>query len=158
MYNWVVYLHVAVIFIFLVQHAAEILVTFKLRQQSDPERVFATFDFMPNNNTRYLRITYLLIMLTGMTAGFISTWWRQGWMWTALGIMVLLWIVMRRFGTGYLTAVNQITTEALKNKDDASAIEQFRNQLKARGEPEIMVITVVIGGGIILWLMMFKPY
>ena len=39
MYNWVVYLHVGVIFIFLIQHAAEILVTFKLRQQKEPEGV-----------------------------------------------------------------------------------------------------------------------
>jgi hypothetical protein len=31
---------------------------------------------MPDNNTRNLRITYLLIILTGIVAGLLSTWWR----------------------------------------------------------------------------------
>lgn len=158
MYNWVVYLHVAVIFIFLIQHAPEILVSFKLREQTEPEGVFATLGFMSANNRRNLRITYSLIILTGTAAGFISTWWKQGWMWTALGIMVLIWIIMSRFGTGYLIAVEAITSDALKNKDDTSAINKFRSNLRARREPEIMVITMVLGGGIILWLMLFKPF
>lgn len=158
MYNWVVYLHVAVIFIFLIQHAAEILVTFKLRQQKEPEGVFTTYAFMLDNNSRNLRITYSLIIVTGMAAGFISTWWRQGWMWTALGVMIVIWIIMSRVGSNYLYAVDAITDHALKNKDDISAIDKFRSDLKARREPEIMTITSVIGGAIILWLMMFKPF
>lgn len=158
MYNWVVYLHVAVIFIFLIQHAAEILVTFKLREQKEPEGVFTTYAFMLDNNSRNLRITYSLIIVTGMAAGFISTWWRQGWMWTALGVMIVIWIIMSRVGSNYLYAVDAITDHALKNKDDTSAIDKFRSDLKARREPEIMTITSVIGGAIILWLMMFKPF
>jgi hypothetical protein len=158
MYNWVVYLHVTVIFIFLIQHAAEILVTFKLREQKEPEGVFATYAFMLDNNSRNLRITYSLIIVTGIAAGFISTWWRQGWMWTALGVMILIWVVMTRVAPNYLNAVDAITDLALKNRDDKSAIDKFRRDLKARREPEIMTITSVIGGAIILWLMMFKPF
>jgi hypothetical protein len=158
MYNWVVYLHVTMIFIFLIQHAAEIWVSFKLREQKEPEGVFATYSFMPDNNVRNLRITYSLIIVTGMAAGFMSMWWRQGWMWTALGIMILIWIVMSRVAPIYLTAVDAATNYALENKDDKSAIDKFRNDLKSRREPEIMMIASVIGGAIILWLMMFKPF
>ena len=158
MYNWVVYLHVTVIFIFLIQHAAEIIVTFKLREQKEPEGVFATYSFMPNNNSRNLRITYSLIIVTGAVAGFMSVWWRMGWIWTSLGVMIVIWIVMRRIGSQYLYAVDAITEQALKNKADESAIEKFRRDLKSRREPEIMTITSVIGMLIILWLMMFKPF
>ena len=158
MYNWVVFLHVTMIFIFLIQHAAEIIVTFKLREQKEPEGIFTTYSFMPDNNSRNLRITYSLIIITGMIAGFMSTWWKQGWMWTALGVMIVIWIVMNRVGGSYLTAVDGITDYALKNKDDPSAIDKFRNDLKARREPEMMTVTSVIGGLIILWLMMFKPF
>jgi hypothetical protein len=156
MYNWVVYLHVIVIFVFLIQHAVEIFVSFKLREQKEPEGIFATYEFMLPNNTRNLRITYLLIMLTGMAAGFIATWWKQGWIWTALGVMMVIWIVMSRLGPNYLTAVDEITNVALKNKDDGSAIDRFRSDLKARREPEIMITTSLIGGLIILWLMIFR--
>jgi hypothetical protein len=158
MYNWVVYLHVTVIFIFLIQHAAEIIVTFKLREQKEPEGIFATYAFMPDNNSRNLRITYSLIIVTGAVAGFMSTWWKQGWMWSALGVMILIWVVMTRVAPNYLNAVDAITDLALKNRDDKSAIDKFRRDLKARREPEIMTITSVIGGAIILWLMMFKPF
>jgi len=158
MYTWVVFLHVTAIFIFLIQHAADIFVTFKLRQQQEPEGIFATYSFMLDNNTRNLRITYLFIIITGIAAGFISTWWRQGWMWTALGVMFLIWIVMRHAGSKYLYAVDAIADDAVKNKDVASALDKFRSALKARREPEIMTITSVIGGLFILWLMMFKPF
>jgi len=158
MYIWVVYLHVTVIFIFLIQHAVEIFVTFKLRQQKEPQGIFATYSFTLDNNSRNLRITYLLIIVTGIAAGFLSTWWRQGWIWTALGVMVVLWIVMNRVGGSYLTTVDAITDYAVKNKDDKTAIDKFRSDLKARREPEILTVTSVIGGLIILWLMMFKPF
>ena len=158
MYVWVVYLHILVIFIFLIEHAAEIWVSFKLREQKEPEGIFATYAFMPNNNVRNLRITYSLIIITGITAGFITTWWRQGWMWTALGVMIVIWIVMKRVSSIYLYAVDAIAEHALQNREDASAIDKFRSDLKARREPEILSVTSVIGGLIILWLMMFKPF
>ena len=114
--------------------------------------------FMLNNNVRNLRITYLVIIVTGAIAGVITPWWRQGWMWTALGVMILIWIVMKRMAPIYLTAVDNIAEEAMKNKADPTAIEKFKNDLKARSEPEIMAITSGIGLLIILWLMMFKPF
>jgi len=113
---------------------------------------------MPDNNTRNLRITYLLIILTGAVAGFMSTWWKQAWMWSALGVMIVIWAVMRRIGSQYLYAVDAIADQALKNKGDESALDKFRSELKARREPEIMTATSVIGMLIILWLMMFKPF
>ena len=158
MYVWVVYLHIVMIFIFLIQHAAEIWVSFKLREQKEPEGIFATYAFMPANNVRNLRITYSLIILTGITAGFITTWWRQGWVWTALGVMIVIWIVMKRVSSIYLYAVDAIAEPALKNREDVSAIDKFRSDLKARREPVILSAFSLLGGLIILWLMMFKPF
>jgi len=100
----------------------------------------------------------LLIIITGTTAGFITTWWKQGWMWVALGVMVVIWIVMRRVSSIYLYAVDAIAEAALKNREDPSTIAKFMRDLKARREPEILSAVSVIGGLIILWLMMFKPF
>jgi len=158
MYTWVVYLHVTVIFIFLIQHAVEIWVSFKLRVQDGPEGVYAAYAFLPDNNTMYLRINYGLIIVTGVTAGFLSTWWKNGWMWTALGIMLVLWGVMSFIAPRYLDAVDAIAEEAMKNKDDKTALDKFKSDLKARREPEMLIATSAIGGIIVLWLMMFKPF
>ena len=158
MYVWVVFLHVAFIFLFLIQHAVEIWVSFKLRDQNEPEGVYLTYAFLPENNTRNLRISYLLILATGTTAGFLSTWWKAGWMWTALGIMVVIWGVMSFVAPKYLDAVDAIAEEAIKNKDDETALDKFKSDLKARRDPEFLTATSAIGGFIILWLMMFKPF
>jgi len=158
MYIWVVSLHVALIFLFLIQHAAEIYVAFKLREQEEPQGIFGVYSFLPNNNSRNLRITYLLIIATGIAAGFISTWWKDGWMWTGLGLMIVIWGVMYRVGANYLYAVDAITEEALEKKDDPSAIDKFKSNLKARREPEILLVAAALGGLIILWLMMLKPF
>lgn len=158
MYTWIVYLHVAAIFVFLIQHSADIIVTFKLREQKEPEGILATYAFMLDNNSRNLRITYSLIIATGAVAGFMSAWWKQGWMWVALGIMIVIWIVMARVGSQYLYAVDAIADNAIKKKAESSALEEFRSDLKARREPEIMTVTSVVGGLVILWLMMFKPF
>jgi hypothetical protein len=150
MYQRIVFLHVTMVFVFLIQHAAEILVTFKLRKQEQPERIFATYSFLPSNNSRNLRLTYSLIIITGAAAGFISPWWKLGWMWAALAMMCMTWIVMNRVGGRYFNSVDTITDQALKNNDDTSTIHIFRNKLKARREPEILAFTSVVGMLIIL--------
>ena len=79
-------------------------------------------------------------------------------MWTALGVMIVLWFAMMRIGSNFLTIVDTITDQAVQNKDDASSLDRFRHDLKARREPEILLILSVVSGAIILWLMMFKPF
>ena len=58
----------------------------------------------------------------------------------------------------YLDAVDAIAEEAMKNRDNESALDKFKSDLKARRDPEILTATSAIGGFIILWLMMFKPF
>ena len=79
-------------------------------------------------------------------------------MWTALGVMIAIWFVMRRVSDVYLNAVDAIAERAVKNMGDPAAIEKFRTELQSRKEPAILGATSAIGGLIILWLMMFKPF
>jgi aspartate/methionine/tyrosine aminotransferase len=99
-----------------------------------------------------------LIILTGITVGFTSTWWRQGWLLAALAMMLVIWIVMKRVSNIYLYAVDAIAERALNNREDASAIDKFKSELKARREPEILNVTSALGGLISLSLMMFEPF
>jgi hypothetical protein len=133
-------------------------VAFRLREQQQPEDIYKTYSFLLKDNTRNLRITYSLIILSGAVAGFMAPWWKQGWMWTALGVMIAIWIIMGRLGPIYLTAVDTLTNQAIQDKADPSALDKFRNGLKARREPEVMAVTSGIGLLIIVWLMMFKPF
>ena len=49
-------------------------------------------------------------------------------MWAALGVMFVIWIVMRRVSSVYLYAVDAIAERALKNREDALAIDKFRSE------------------------------
>jgi hypothetical protein len=158
MYPWIVYLHMVSTFAFLILHSIEIVATFRLRDQMVPEGIGRVYDTVPANNLRYLRLSYLLSILTGLIASFMSAWWKQGWTWTALGLALILWFVMYRVEPIYLNAVDAITERAMKNRGDPAAIEQFRQGLKRRREPEFMSAAAAVGGLIILWLMMFKPF
>src|SRR3970040_1445886 len=98
-----------------------------------------------------LRIHCAAIIITGLIAGL----WRQGWMWTALGLMIVIGIVMNRVGIGYYRIVAGAAENALKNKDDTSVMDKF-NAAKNTMTPEILSATGFVGGLIIVWLMMFK--
>jgi hypothetical protein len=72
--------------------------------------------------------------------------------------MIAIWIVMERVSSIYVYAVDAIAFHASKNKGDASAIDKFRSGLKAKRAREILSITSVLGGLVIFWLMMFRPF
>jgi len=155
-YPWVVFLHVISVFYFLLLHGVQMAVTFKLREQTDPATVEGVWVTMPNSLTP-LRISYAAIILTGLIAGFMSVWWRQGWMWTSLVLLVAIAGVMNRVGAGYFIAVEAAATHALENQGDAAALEKF-NAVKNSRTPEILSLVGLLGLAVILWLMMFKPF
>jgi len=70
----------------------------------------------------------------------------------------MLWGVMSFIAPRYLDAVDAIAEDAMKNKDDETALDKFKSDLKARREPEILIVSSAIGGIIFPWLMMFKPF
>jgi len=72
--------------------------------------------------------------------------------------MVMLWGVMSFIAPRYLDAVDAIAEDAMKNKDDETALDKFKSDLKARREPEILIVSSAIGGIVILWLMTCKPF
>jgi hypothetical protein len=175
MYRAWVYLHIAGVFGLLLAHGVSAFVAFRLRTERDVERIRALVEL--SSSTLGLFYLSLLALLTGgVVAGFVGHWWGEGWIWTAIGVLLAVMIAMYGIATPWLGRVR--LSVGVQRYDPAKLKPRQRAKLEAKGllgtgEPgtpeEIaaavtssrpFVLLAVGGGGllIILWLMLFKPF
>jgi hypothetical protein len=75
-----------------------------LRRERDPERIKALLDL--SRVTIGVAYISLLVLLTGgIVTGFLGHWWGQGWIWTALALLIALIVGMGLLGTGFYDRV-----------------------------------------------------
>jgi hypothetical protein len=167
-YQWVVFAHVLAVFGFLIGHGASAAVIFRLRSVRDLAQVRVLLDLSRRANG-VANACLLLLLVAGVTAGFMGGWWGRYWIWAALGALVLISVAMFAIGSGPLTRVRQLIDPeeaARMNRGrpqaqqvySGAAVEVEVAKLLAATRP--VLVTVIGGGGlaIILWLMMFKPF
>src|SRR6476620_211208 len=100
MYGYIVFLHIAGVFLFLLGHGGSANVAFQLRRERNPDRIRALLDL---SVWSYIG-TYaglLLLLLTGIIAGFMGSYWGRGWIWAAIVLFVVLFAFMGVFGSQY---------------------------------------------------------
>jgi hypothetical protein len=159
MYQWTVFLHVFLAFVFMLMHGVTAAVMLMFRKESSPERSLTFFDLLPTSNLA--RVITGLMGVTGFLAAFLTTWWRQGWVWASLVVFLIIAWVMYKYGTGYYVmiyeAANRVVEARKTNTDIADSLQKFN---QARNAPHPMIVSSVgIGGlAILLWLMRFKPF
>ncbi len=162
MYLWIVFLHVLSAFAFVMAHGASANAAFKLRHETSRDRIAAILDL----SSAYLNIMYLtllVMLLSGIIVGFLGKWWGQGWIWLALGLLVIeflaMWIVATRPFVQLRKAAGLPYFEGTKSHPAGPpAGEEVMTAARAAINP--VLITVVGFGGlaIIVWLMLFKPF
>ncbi len=164
MYQWFVFAHVLGVFGFLLAHGTAAAVAFALPRQREIERVRVLLD-LSRGVTMVANVSLLVLLAGGITAGFMGNWWGQGWIWTALGLFILLGVTMTLLGSRPLNRLRQLV-----HADNPSRSEMISHaSLDASAEKQLAVLldathpwllTVIGGGGLvlILWLMMFKPF
>lgn len=155
MYRWVVFMHLFATFAFLLAHGVQAAVMLKFRREADPERSLALFNVLPS--LHLLRILVALGVITGLVAGFMTNWWRQGWMWASLVVLVVITVLMSRYGSGYFGLIQQAAARAIEEGKGGPALDEF-TAVRGAWHPIGMTVFGMVGLAIILWLMMFKPF
>jgi len=159
LYPWVVFLHVVGAFGFVMGHGASAVAAFSLRSERDPQRVAALLD----QSSRSLSVTYgalLLLIVAGVTAGFVGSWWGAGWIWLAIGILVVVLGAMYAIATPYYRKVRQ-AVQPPGSADGMVAEPMPATELAALlVAPQPLMLGLIGGGGLaaIVWLMLFKPF
>jgi hypothetical protein len=162
MYSWIVFLHVLSVLAFMLAHGSAAGVMLQVRGERDPGRIHALLD-LSQAVSPWVGITALLLLVFGVTAGFMGGWWRQGWIWTALALLIALSVTMTFMGRFYLDRVRRAigvpSPEDVKAKVQPVALppDQLLTVLRS-GQPVALSVIGVVGLAVITWLMILKPF
>jgi len=159
MYQWIVLLHVFLAFLFILVHGVYAAAMLKFRGESDPERSATFFNIVPELTLG--RWLIALMGITGFLAAFLSTWWKQGWVWTSFAVFLIVSYIMNRYGAGYYTLMADTTRrllEARASNTDVDAAQTEFDRARYASHPTIVSVVGIVGLAVILWLMRFKPF
>lgn len=164
MYRWIIFLHIFAAILFFYSHGASGLVSLRLRTERDPVRIRNMMEtYASNLGFGLLYGSLLLLLVTGILAGFMAGWWGMGWIWLSLGLLVVITVAMFAIGTGYYTRVRKaIGMEYMEGGKVQPAqppvSPEVLDALLSRS-PAVLLLSIGFGGlAVILWLMIFKPF
>ena len=155
MYSWIVFLHVAGAFGFLLAHGVSVSVLLRLRTERKRDRITTLLDLSSSSMTGFYA-SIVVLLAAGTLAGFIGNWWRMVWIWASLGLFLAIAAAMYPLATAYLRRVRAAVGKRPSGAPMAS--DEEIDELLGSGRP---VLIAVIGFGgllVILWMMMFKPF
>lgn len=154
-YQWWVFLHIVGVFGFLLAHGVSVGVAFRLRRERDPHRINALLE-LSGSSIVLFNVSSIVLLVAGVVAGFLGHWWSQGWIWTALGILLATSVAMSVLARPFYKRI-RLVADALAAGSEAVTEEQFASVLRS---PRPLVIAGVGFAAllVILWLMMFKPF
>ncbi len=153
LYRIIVFLHIISTFGFLLSHGASVSMAFALKRERDVNKIRALLDL--SGASYPLMLSTLLASITfGIIAGFQGHWWKFGWIWASIALLVIIIALMYFWGSRVYGAARKevkLSSEPSWSNEDLLAILQKSNP----------VLLTLIGYGsyaVIAWLMMVKPF
>jgi Predicted integral membrane protein (DUF2269) len=155
LYQWMVFLHIAGVFVFLIAHGVSVGVAFRVRGERDARRIQALLE-LSAWSTGLMYLGLVLLLAGGITAGFIGNWWDQAWIWVSIGTLVAVIVAMYVVAAGYYRRLRLIVG-AMADGSEAVSGERLAELLEG---PRPWILAAIGFGGLlfILYLMLFKPF
>jgi hypothetical protein len=159
MYQWMVFLHILGALVMFMGHGASAVMAFQIKRERSPERIRALLDFsaaaLP---AMYLGL--LMLLVGGIAAGSMGGWWRQGWIGTALVLVIILVVWMGLNAERQYKPLRKavgITYRGKPGMSPPASTEEVIRMAQATTPLRLIVGSVGIIA-VILWLMIFKPF
>jgi hypothetical protein len=162
MYRWIILLHVISALAFFMAHGISIAVALRLKHEHQIERLRALLE-LSDVSKMTARLSLIVLLLSGIAGGFMLNWWRMGWIWVSLALLVLITIVMMRGVSPYFNrlrkAVGSPYLIGMKRQPAQEPVPAAEIEVLLKG-PNFMGMTIVGMGitAVIVYLMMFKPF
>jgi len=144
LYAWLKFIHLVGLAVFLFGHGITAGSALALRGRPGPVVSRALLNVSIRSNA----LAYpglLLLIATGVWMAFLGSFWRSGWIWTSIGVLVVLFAVMGALSVPYHRARDA--------KEDDVAVETSL----ARARPIIVSWVGALGLLALIFLMVFKP-
>ena len=147
LYLWLKFFHIVGLGVFLLGHGISAGSSLMLRKASvDVIRAALLRLSIQANFAAFPGL--LVILVTGVWMGFEGHWWRSGWIWTAIGVLVAVMVVMSAMSVPYHKA---------RDAANAKPPTELEPALK-RARPMELAVVGAIGLLILFFLMVLKPF
>jgi uncharacterized membrane protein len=153
-YQWLVLVHLIGLVLFLLPHGASMFCAFRVRRETDPERVRLLLELSAlGSQTSYLGL--LLLVIGGLGAAWMQGWLLAGWVVASYVVLVGVVIAMYAVGASYYYRLRQ----AVAGADGQPPIgrDELVPLLRTR-RPEALAAVGIAGLVVLVWLMVMKPF
>ena len=162
-FQWIVFLHIFGVFVFLTAHGVSSGVGFRLAKERSRERVAALLEFSASSY-KVMMVGFWWILITGFVLGVGGELLGRGWFWAAIITLIVL--------AGLMTPLAAIPYNRVRTmlglprplrgrRRPAAATNGGSADLDAalsKISPYPSAIVGFVGLGFLLYLMMFKPF
>lgn len=162
MYRWMVFLHVFAGMSFMLAHGGATAMALLLKKERDPARMQTLLD-VSSYSWPMFALTLLLLLASGITAGVMGRWWSQGWIWTALVILIAMSAYMGWASRAQYHKLRKVLgMPYFEGSGDQPALPpaplEEIHQVQARLQPGRLAAIGLGSVAVILVLMMYKPF
>lgn len=161
-YPWVVFLHVAAAFVFVLGHGASVWVSDQVRRERDPARIRVLLE-MSSRSLGLVYTSLVILLIAGVVAGIMGNHFGRGWIWAAIVVLVAIIVAMYGLASRYYGRVREAV--GLRSyqtpKDAPDPIPVSAAELAALVDsrrPDVIGLIGFVGLLVLLWLMKFKPF
>ncbi len=160
MYPWIVFVHVLSMLIFFMAHGASMVMAWRVRRERDLARIQAILDL----STAAIPVAYgslLLLIIAGVAAGVMGGWFAMGWIWAAIALLVVLFILMYAYSARFFKPMREAVGLPYHEPLNSNLKPKSQAEIEAAvqaGNPALLFVGSLAIVAVILWLMMMKPF
>ena len=161
-YPWIVFVHVAAAFVFVLAHGVSVFASYRIRRDRDPNRTGVLLELSLTS----LYVAYpglAVLLLAGIVAGVVGGHFARLWIWLALAILLGVAVAMYLLATRYYARVRSaVELPSGMNQKEApppapATPEELERLLDSR-RPDVIAAVGAARLLAIIWLMLVKPF
>lgn len=163
LYQIAVFLHVVFVFGYLLAHGVSASVSYAIKKERDVNRIRVLLDLSAASYPAMLW-TLLAVIVFGLIAAFLNmVWWRFGWIWVSIVILVLIVVLMAIYGSGVFGEIRKAAGLPYMVKGKPFPAEPAKSDEEiyataAKVNPTLLLVIGYGGFAVIAWLMRVKPF
>ena len=163
LYQLIVFLHVIVVLGYLLAHGVSASVSYAIKKERDVNRIRALLDLSAASYPAMLW-TLLAIFVFGLAAAFLNmAWWRFGWIWASILVLVVIVVLMAIYGAGVFGEIRKAAGLPYMVKGKPFPAEPAKGDTEiyataAKVNPTLLMVIGYGGFAVIAWLMTAKPF
>lgn len=162
-YPWILWLHIFASITFFFVHGTAMAIAFRLPKEETMDGMRALLN-ITGMTLPVLFGSFLLLQAFGIALAFMAEWWKQAWPWISFILLngMTVWMtwygrqiyspLRKALGMAYMTGFSK------ENKPEFPASMEDIHALLEKSNPRMLTWVGSIISGLVLWLMIFKPF